>query len=192
MKSYILFILLFFTSQAFAIFCPTNFSSINFGDSIDEVKRVCGDPNSFNQYTTTTTSNQIWTYYIKAPGISQRMTKMVILFRDNLIVNIQIIDDTAANIQLCESVQTGNRVFTNSVCKTPLNSQNVASTNICGALIQVGNTRDIVTRTCGAPALKKDVGQANPPVNVTEFIYNGPPPVTLIFENGQLKDRKFK
>ena len=41
------FILLFFIpSLSFAFFCPSNFSQINIGDSLDQVQKACGNPDA--------------------------------------------------------------------------------------------------------------------------------------------------
>ena len=186
-------LLLIYSSQVFAIFCPTSFTSINFGDTIEQIQQVCGNPNSVNQYKKNLMTNQVWEYYIKAPGFDQNMAKMSVLFRDDQVMNINIHYDPYARAQLCLITDNNRMRVLPAFCANPSNNQNVASTDICGTVIQAGNTTQSVELACGQPAIIKNVpGTQNQSIEITEFHYNGPPRVTLIFENGKLSDRLFQ
>ncbi len=186
-------LLLIYSTHAFAIFCPTNFSNINFGDTIEQIQQVCGNPNSVNQYKKNLATNQVWEYYIKAPGFDQNMAKMSVLFRDDQVMNIHIRYDPYARAQICLITQNKDVRILPAFCTNPADNQNVASTDICGTSIQVGNNTQSVELACGQPAVTKNVpGTENQSIYVTEFHYNGPPRVTLIFENGKLSDRLFQ
>ena len=113
MKNYVslgcaLALLLLYSSHVFAIFCPSNFSSINFGDTIAQIQQVCGNPTSVNQYKKNLVTNQVWDYYIKAPGFDQNMAKMSVLFREDQVMNINIHYNPNTRAQLC--VTGSNRI----------------------------------------------------------------------------------
>ena len=58
---------------------------------------------------------------------------------------------------------------------------------------QVGNNTQSVELACGQAAVIKNIpGTDSQSIDVTEFHYDGPPRVTLIFENGTLSDRLFQ
>lgn len=191
MRIYVpLALLLLYSSHAFAIFCPTNFSNIDLGNTIQQVQEVCGTPTSVNQYQKTKMSNQIWNYYIRAPGLNQNMAKMSVLFRNDEVMNIHL----HYNSEICPLLLTKkNGQVVPPFCIKSINDEDVASTNLCGGFIQVGNNAQAVQYACGQPAVIQAVpGTETQPVDVTELHYDGPPKATLIFENGQLIDRQFR
>ena len=73
-----------------------------------------------------------------------------------------------------------------------VNGIGVGATTICGNNLQLGDTRDTVKAACGTPTLinKQTASPEKPSIKVVEFTYKSTPPVTLIFENGKLKEKK--
>jgi len=195
MKGCITLALLVCTTNACALFCPTSFSNINYGDSIEQVQQVCGKPDAQKQFARTASAAQEWEYFVKLHNLDQAMTKMTVLFKNNKVININVADDSIAHSQVCESVQAGKHVgVIQTFCTRPYATKNVASTDVCGATIQIDNSTQQVEFACGKPALTKDIqtqSSQNPAIEVTEYEYSGPPRVSLIFENGRLKDRNF-
>jgi len=196
MRVYVYLISLFlYSSHAFALFCPNNFSSIDYGNTIQQVEQTCGQPSSVNTYQKTQATNQTWDYYIQAPGFNQNMAKMSLLFRDDELMNIHLHYNAATRAQICPLLSTKNKVpAITSFCFTSNNDENVSSTNICGGFIQVGNNAQAIKYVCGEPAAIKDVpGTQVQSTDITELHYSGGAQnVTLIFENGVLKDRQFQ
>jgi hypothetical protein len=194
-KGYIILALLTCASNAFAILCPTNFNTINDGDSTDHIQQLCGKPDTQTQSNRTSSSSQEWEYYVKLHNLDQAMTKMSVLFKDNKVINIHVDDDSFSHSQICQSVQAGKNIGVIQTFCTKQNApKNVASTDVCGSTIQVDNSAQQVEFACGKPSLVKDIqtqSSQNPIIEVTEYIYSGPPKVSLIFENGALKDRRF-
>jgi hypothetical protein len=195
MKGRIALALLVCTTSAYAIFCPTGFTTINYGDTIDKVREVCGKPDTEHEFARTASTAQEWEYYVKLHNLDRAMAKMTVLLKDNKVVNINIVDDSFAHSQVCMSVQTGNRLgVVQSFCNKPGEPKNVSRTEVCGNTIQIDNSAQQVEFACGKPALTKDIqteSSQNPALVVTEYEYAGPPRVKLIFEDGKLKDRRF-
>lgn len=180
----IAFILFAISSNAFAIFCPTNFSSIDYGYTIDQVVAVCGEPNSQNTFTQANITTQEWEYYIRTNPFSQITEKLRILISGDRVANINV-----PGPQICETTQIGGH--TKNICRESSRRVNVISTTLCGQIINVGDNSQTVEMACGQPIiLNQQQNLQNPDTQITEFQYNGPPPVTLIFEGGILKARK--
>jgi hypothetical protein len=167
--------LLTFHTSAFAFFCPTNFSQIDFGMTTEQVTEACGKPDSQKESTKENANvPQEWTYFVPqtvSTGGSQNMQgtlKSSISFDDQ---------GKAINISV--------------------NGIGVGATSICSSAIQLGDTQDKVKAACGTPANinKQDSslsgGQQQPPTKIVEFIYSSASPAaTLVFENGVLTDKK--
>ncbi len=166
--------LLFVTQTTFAMFCPNGFNQINFGDTIDQVKLQCGSPSSQKTYKSEDSGPQEWTYYVNPTenasvygqpwmygATPQTAVKMTIAFNENKVLNI-----TA-------------------------NGMSLPSTQICGSMISVNDTPAQIKAACGKPTMvNKPQQSAANAIEMTEFKYDSAPPITLIFENGKLKERK--
>lgn len=184
------------STNVYAIFCPSNFSNINYGDTISQVQEVCGKPTSQNTIKKPASLAQVWTYYMKQSNFTQNNTKLKFLIVDDKVVNISVVDSSPISVQKCHTtINPGagpNLVETN--CFKPNNSQeNLTSTRLCGYIISTGDTAKKVELTCGKAALINQF-QRNPaetPIELTELKYAGTPPVSLIFEDGKLRERKF-
>lgn len=198
MKYLPLFAVLFFISNnSFAIFCPSNFNIINDGDNIERVKALCGPPSSESNYEPSKPTAQEWTYYIQTNSMNAGTSKMSVVFKDDKVINITIDNNKNLRRETCQSTsQPGNNPqIMQSVC---LNAEkegplSVASTSACGGIIRMNDTLETVQYACGKPAIinqfQSTYSLSSPP-QVTELKYAGPPATTLVFENGQLKDRK--
>lgn len=147
-------------------FCPTNFNSINPGDSIATVTAACGQPDSKTTNNKKAAQPQEWSYYIAQDPNKPGTMKLTIAFDDN---------GTAINISV--------------------NGSGMPQTSLCAnGQIQLGDAQAAVQAACGKPTYvaQTEAGQ-NAPVPETElveFTYNSTPPVTLVFENGKLTQRK--
>ena len=176
--------LLALPSLSFAFFCPSNFNQIQMGYTIAQVTANCGKPD-FQKEASKSDDNvpQQWSYFVPQTNIigprtatPQGSQQAVMSFDENgNLVNVMI------------------------------NNVSVGSTNVCGQSIQVGDQRDKIKTACGTPTFiskqteptdgsgtSSGSGSASsaPEVKVTQFTYNSKPPVTLIFENGILTQKK--
>lgn len=172
-----LFNLLFFLlpTLADAFFCPNNFNQINFGNTIEQVQQQCGIPakQDKKEVTPELPTMQEWNYFIpktfatSATNQSQMTLKTQITF-----------DDKGKTINIS------------------VNGLSVASTTACGnGTLQLGDTTSQVEAICGKPSFinKQSISTSSAPptvIKVTEFTYNTTPPVTLVFENGVLTQKK--
>lgn len=155
------------STQAIAMFCPSGFNQMNFGDSIQQIMQQCGTPETQKTYRMADTHQpQEWNYYVKMDPTQPASVKMIVAFDGNKkVINITV------------------------------NAQSLASTSLCGRTVSVGDVDKSVKAACGDPAFinqNKTSGDASnaPQTEITEFKYNTTPPITLIFENGKLKERK--
>ena len=157
---------------AYALTCPTNFSIINIGDSLESVKQACGKPDAEKTKEEPKPTPQEWTYYTSqtiSPGTSYQTSgtlKTTITFDK---------DDKAINISV--------------------NGIGVGQSTICGTPIQLSSTRQEVKAACGDPSfINKQGGDSaggqSDNITITECTYNSNPPVTLIFTSGKLSGTK--
>lgn len=158
-----------------AFFCPNNFNQIQIGDSMDQVTKACGPPNSQSESTEADDSGpQQWSFYMPQHGITGPS------------VNPQ------GSMQAVFSFDGSGKIINIMV-----NNVSVGSTNVCGGSIQLGASRESVKTACGNPMYinkpTQSADQSATPtseVKMIQFNYNGNPPVSLIFQNGILKDRR--
>ncbi len=164
-------ILLSMTHASYALFCPTNFSIIQEGDSIDKVTSLCGKPDSQETKEVKTEGPQEWSYFIPqtvgtitSNPATGTMKTQIAFDANSKVVNINV------------------------------NGIGVGSTTICnGANVSLGDTQESVKRACGDPVfVNKQQETSNttnqlPATKVTTFTYsNTTPQVKLTFENGKL------
>lgn len=159
-----------FSTPLFAMFCPSGFNVINVGDTMDYVIKQCGNPDAKKVTKTVPQKPQEWNYIIKPDPMQPGTLKMSIAFdKDEKVVNISV------------------------------NGTSLTATTICGGQnIQYGNTTDDIKKACGEPAYKNQEPvtppspetAAQPTTDIAELTYNTTPPITLVFENGKLKETK--
>lgn len=156
-----------YSAHCYAIFCPTNFNEISVGDTTQQVETKCGKPTSIKTTKSQADVPQEWTYYLpmdpSLPG-TMKVTFAFIHGQANLITS---------------------------------NGIGVGSTTICNNInLQIGSTIKEVKEACGTPAmitqsnLSTDQAQGTPSTEMAEWKYDATPPVTLVFEDGKLKERK--
>lgn len=170
MKKYLLTAsLMLFSANICAWVCPTNFNQIVAGDSIAQVEKMCGKPDSQKTSEKEPNVPQEWTYYVTQPlqpgtqpNAPSGSVKMTIALANDKVVNI-----TAQATSL-------------------------SSTSLCGPTISVGDNSDTVKAACGDPGFiqKTQSAAGAKPKEIIEYKYSTAPPNTLVFENGILKDRK--
>lgn len=151
---------------SYAMFCPTNFSQINTGDTIDQVTLQCGKPDKINKYKSSPDAQpQEWNYYVKPDPKQPNTLKMSVAFdADQKVVNISV------------------------------NGTSLIATTICGANIKVGDTAADIKNSCGQAAFKNQSTQSNTNTGneseVIEYTYNSSPPITFLFKQGKLTGTK--
>jgi hypothetical protein len=157
-------------SSAWAdMFCPNNFNSINIGDSLDAVIAACGAPDSKKESKKTPFQPQEWTYYIQQPALGAGMVgtlKTTFAFdASGKMVNMSVNGAGESQSMICDNITT----------------------------LSLGDTTDKVEKVCGKPVTITQTNTAMgapKPTEVTELLYNGTPSVTLVFEDGILKERR--
>jgi len=182
-------VFLLLSGHLYAMFCPTNFSQINTGDTIEHVIQVCGNPESQNSHKKTTSLSEEWIYYVKTQSNVNTTSKMKVIFSNNKVVNISVESNNPVQPDVWQSGKNQPVVNINFNNQRPVN---VSSTNACGPTISIGQDVQQVKYICGTPAFVKQnqSPDAQSTSKVTELRYGGPNPATLIFENGILKDRQ--
>lgn len=162
--------------SSFAFFCPTNFSQIEMGMSIDQVTQICGKPATQKESLKPNENiPQEWTYFVPQTVVMN---------------NHQTSNGTLKTSMAFDSSGRAINISVNGV--------GVGATTICGSTISLGDTRDTVKGACGEPAfnnkqgggLDSVEGGGPPPTKIVEFTYTSNPPATLVFENGVLKERR--
>lgn len=167
--------ILFLTPKiSLAFFCPTNFNQIDFGLTPDQVMQTCGKPDDKKEFTKANENiPQEWSYFVPQTLLLKNNTqqaqgtyKMTVAFNEQgNVINISI------------------------------NGIGVGSTPLCNG-VQLGDTKDRVKASCGEPGfITKQAAPNNPTdqqdTKILEFTYSSVnPPITLIFENGKLADKK--
>lgn len=196
MKYYFACALLALSTSSFAMLCPTNFSNVNIGDSIDYVKQMCGNPSSQKTYKQSSSGAQEWVYYIKTSNFDKATSKMSVIINDGKVVNINIASSGVSN-EICDTF--GRKSQDPQVIQLACNkagivgNNDVATTTACGTAINVGDSSQQLESACGKPIFVNQNQQTNAQTTgdeITEFQYVGSPTVTLIFVNGSLQDRK--
>lgn len=155
---------------SYAFFCPTNFSQINYGNTIDQVTAACGKPDKVDEVIVAPEGPQEWSYYIPQSVTTNSGQPM------------------PGTLKTQMTFDSAGKAINISV-----NGIGVGSTTVCGKLIQIGDTSDTIKSTCGDPSFinKQNAGSSalgSTPASkkVTTMIYKTNPPVKLIFENGVL------
>jgi len=80
----------------------------------------------------------------------------------------------------------------NKVINIFANGMSMPTTSICGSALSVGDTGVKLKSTCGTPTLinKGETADSSKPKPLVELLYQSRPPITLVFENGKLKEKK--
>lgn len=172
MKNFYCFLLslfLFFPCFSYAIFCPTNFSQISIGDTKEKILQQCGKPASEETKDQPLPVAQEWSYFIKEAVSTGGMSTTQGTLKTQFVFDSE---GRAINISV--------------------NGIGVGSTTICGGkLIQLGDREETVKAACGEPVLRdKQESDPSKATKVTTMTYDTQPPVTLIFENGKLKEKQ--
>lgn len=174
----ILFAALAIPSISFAFFCPNNFNQIDFGMTVDQVIQICGKPDAMKESTQQNDNvPQEWSYFIpQTVGMGGSVQNP-----QGTLKTTMVFDDKGKAINIS------------------VNGIGVGATAICGGTnIQLGDDKDRIKAACGEPSfVNKQTAAANPAAaaqdatKVVELTYSSiTPPVTLVFENGLLKDKK--
>jgi len=163
------------SATASAMFCPKNFNQINIGDSIERVQEKCGKPDFEKKSKGEDDGPQLWTYFV-----SPRM-KDYTQMRTN--------SSAVASVKMEVAFNLGK------VINMTVNGMSLATTTICGPSISIGDTIKSVKTACGKPTLPDDSkeddrsdGKKLP--KIMEYKYSSSPPVSLIFTDGILTERK--
>src|SRR3990167_7467103 len=123
------FLAFFIPGYCLAFFCPTNFSQIDFGDSLDKVKQICGAPEKETSKDLEPNVPQEWTYFIPQTVMLNASTEAQGTVKTSVTFDK---DGNAINISA--------------------NGIGVGATTICGSNIQLGDSQDAVKSACGTPS----------------------------------------
>lgn len=163
-----------FPWHVFGFFCPTNFTQINYGDTMEKVIEQCGKPDDQKEYVRKNENiPQEWTYFIPQ-AVSVGPTSSY---------------QTRGTLKATFDFDAKGNVINMTV-----NGIGVGATAICGGKpVYLGSTRDQIKQACGTANFITKQTPAEPTteddVKVVEFNYKSTPPATLVFENGVLTQR---
>lgn len=167
----ILTTLAFIPHMSWAFFCPNNFRQINIGDSIETVKQECGKPDIETTKKEEKNTPQEWSYFIP-----------------QTVSTANSYEEMQGTLKTSMAFDADGKLVNISV-----NGIGVGSTQICGADIQLGDTKDSVKAACGNPSYinKSSQNEGQSEKNkITLLTYKVTPPVTLVFVNGVLTEQK--
>lgn len=154
-----------FSSICHALTCPTNFSIVNEGESIESVRLKCGKPDEEKKSEVDKPVPQEWTYFITETVATSSSYQTTGTLKTTITFNKE---DKAINISV--------------------NGIGVGESTICGNPIRLNDTRDSVKQACGKPSFinkeTNESGEKNVDTIIT-FIYKNPPG-TFTFKNGKL------
>lgn len=168
---FFLSLLCFYTPSIFAYLCPTNFKSVQPGDSQKVVEASCGKPNKTQELPAEKKSTpEQWDYVIQDQSYGKRNkqnNKLSLLFD--------------ANSKLISMTLDGASLDQFSACQSK---------------IQIGDLKDAVQRSCGSPNFVLQSQENNPTTTTTEptsvlWIYETSTGTTrFLFKDGILTDRQ--
>ena len=171
---YALIITPLLSTTGHAFLCPTNFNQINFGDPQASVEELCGKPDKSVTTDVPDNSPQEWNYYLRPAATVNTMPQA----------------------QQAQGTLKTSFAFdaAGSLINISINGVGVASTSDCGSPISLGDSRKSVEAACGQASMitkQTPSGPANQEAKKQiENSYNSTPPVTLIFEDGKLTDKR--
>lgn len=156
-------------TPSFAFFCPTNFSQIEMGMTLDQVTATCGKPTTIKEVTKENDNvPQEWNYFIPQS------------------VGVSAFQQTQGTLKTSIAFDADGKAVNISV-----NGLGVGASTICGGQqIQLGDSKDTISKACGDPTFKNKADNNNPPTKETQVTYDSNPPQTLIFRNGLLMERQ--
>jgi hypothetical protein len=191
MKQFGLIMLVFFSLNAHALLCPNSFDVINIGDNTSAVQKVCGAPNSERTYSAATSNTPVEWEFVKPNRIDQFTSRVKFLLSENKVANITITNGNQNPNQICQAIQLGSSGTNLQLSCSTLTPSDVSQTDLCGGMIRVGDSVKVVEFICGKPLTMHPLqGGSGSPVAITEYTYSGAPPAVLVFENGQLKEKR--
>lgn len=161
-------------ANCFAFFCPNNFNQIDLGMNTEQVSQQCGKPDASLTQIVEPEGPQEWNYYVPqtvgaggAVPVKGTMRVQFTFDSEGKVVNMNV------------------------------NGIGVGASAACGRSIQLGDSRDTIKAACGSPSfINKSTGDSpalgppQPKKVITTFTYNTNPPVSLIFENGILREKQ--
>lgn len=185
LKFFIVTLSLSATVNAWALFCPTSLNQMNIGDTAKQVETQCGKPDAQRTYKPEPKVPQEWTYY-QSPSTNPYTSS-----------GSPSITSSQSNQTIQGSLKTTFAFDQNGkLVNITVGNASITSTNICnGAAVQIGSSTKDVETACGKASyvnrgIAQDSGGNAPVPEMTEWTYQGPPKVILVFENGVLKERK--
>lgn len=162
---HLMLFLLLISLQCKAGFCPTNFRTINNGDSIASVLQNCGNPSSQKTTSVPIEPPQQWDYFVHQTVAGSPLYT------------------TTGTLKMSVAFDANGKAINISV-----NGIGVGATAVCdNKPIQLGSTRDQVKTNCGVPFNVNKQTLGGPQSNqITVYTYSTNPPKSLTFKNGQL------
>jgi hypothetical protein len=128
---------------------------------------------------------------IKPNRIDQFTSRIKFLLSENKVANITITNGNQNPNQICQAIQLGSSATNLQLSCGTLTPTEVSHTDLCGGLIRVGDSVQVVEFICGKPLTTHPLqGGSGSQAAITEYTYSGAQPAVLVFENGQLKEKR--
>jgi hypothetical protein len=166
------FSLIIYSNSSFAFFCPTNFNLIEMGNTKQQIDSICGKPKQVREKEKIpeVATPQEWSYFVQK----------------HIVLETSHPGSTKVTMAFDEKGKLMNMT---------VNGINRSATNFCGgSILYIGDSRDTVKKACGNPVYVNKPPSATQnqpkPIKVTEYQYDTTPPVTLIFENDVLVEKR--
>lgn len=164
------------STTCFAFVCPTNFTQVDFGNTLQQITEKCGKPDREESKEVEIDSTpQEWNYFVGQRPTTGPSSYLGAQGR----MKVQFVFDG-----------------TGSLIDISMNGVSTGSTPVCGNVISLGASKEQVKAACGdASFINKQTKDGSstsdlPKKKITTYYYNTTPPVKLIFENGVLKEKQ--
>src|SRR5688572_18509898 len=102
-------ICLLLSVNAYAMFCPKDLKLISVGDSIEDVKKQCGAPDSETSYSKSVSVPQEWDYFKKALPTDTVNSKIAVNIKENQIINITLTTSSRKKLLCAEAMAENNQ-----------------------------------------------------------------------------------
>lgn len=163
---------------SYGFMCPSTFNQVQIGDTISQIEQQCGKADIVTKADLPNNQPQQWDYYLQPSSTSNNMFTQ---------------SETTGTLKTTFAFDAAGKLVNITV-----NGTGVGTSSGCGSPVSIGDTRQSVEAACGKPSFINSQTPAPAPAGADdkdankqiEWTYNSNPPVTLIFREGKLVEKK--